>query len=398
MLAACSTTVHYDATDPWADPTDYPTIGGGKLIVFNGGDDTLTWFDADTLKPVFSEPTGTLPPELESPHDGTASPDGTKFYVVASNYAPGSGSGPHGAHGNGTVDGYLLQYDMATHALTGRVELARNPGEIEMTSDGKILVSHYDLRLIQDQLSQNPDASYDDLSSTIVIVDPAAISATDPGVGVIASIKVCPGEHGILATDDATTAYVTCANSDELAKVSLSPPYAIERYAMSQLPFDPTAPRVSPFVLEQSPKDGTIWVSNLGQTGSNVGDLRVFDPATGTWDARGPIVTGGVPYNGEFVGDGATYIVANQIDNAMVFIDTQTHAITQRLPLEPSDCLNPRVPSLMPDGVHLVVICEGDHVAPGTVAVINLGGATPVVEASYPAGVYPTEAYFVEAP
>ncbi len=390
--AGCSTRIDYPAGTPWADPTAYPTIGNGKVIIFNTGDDTLTWIDVDTLQPVFSETVGLSPTEVESPHDGTASPDGSAFFVSFSNYAPGTGSGPHGSHGTGNVDGFLLAYDMQTHALIGKTELAHNAAEVTMTADGHILVSHFDLLLIQDQLLTNPDATYDDLSSTVAIIDPAAMSATDPSAGLVQSLEVCPAEHGIIA--DGTTAYVTCFASDELALVSLAPPYDIQRYAMGTGAFSPASPLVGPFVLEQSPSDGTIWVSTWGPSGANRGDIRVFDPATKTWDSRGPIQTDGVPFDGAFTPDGAQYIVSNQIANSMVFIDTATHEIVQRLALPRAQCTNPRVPVLMPDGLHLLVTCEGDHVSPGTVAVIRTG-ATPVVETSYAVGIYPGEAYLV---
>ncbi len=343
---------------------------------------------------MFSETVGLSPPEVESPHDGTASPDGSAFFVSFSNYAPGTGSGPHGSHGTGDVDGFLLEYDMQTHALIGRTELAHNAAEVTMTTDGHILVSHFDLLLIQDQLSTNPDATYDDLSATVAIIDPAAMSPTDPGAGLVKSLKVCPAEHGIIASQDGKTAYVTCFASDELALVSLTPPYDIQRFPMGTGAFSPASPLVGPFVLEQSPSDGTIWVSTSGPSGAYRGDIRVFDPATKTWDSRGPIQTDGVPFDGAFTVDGAQYIVSNQIANSMVFIDTATHEITNRLALPLAQCENPRVPVLMPDGLHLLVVCEGEHVGPGTVAVIRLG-ATPVVETFYPVGVYPGEAYLV---
>ncbi len=391
--AGCTTRIDYPPGTPWADPTQYPTIGDGKVIIFNTGDDTLTWIDVDTLAPVFSETVGLSPPEVESPHDGTASLDGSAFFVSFSNYAPGTGGGPHGAHGTGNVDGFLLEYDMQTHALVGKTELAHNAAEVTMTADGHVLVSHFDLLLVEEQLASNPDATYDDLSSTVAIIDPTAMSPTDPSAGLLKSLKVCPAEHGIIASQDGT-AYVTCFASDELALISLAPPYDIERYAMGTGAFSPAAPLVGPFVLEQSPNDGTIWVSTWGSGGTNRGDIRVFDPATKTWDARGPIETDGVPYDGVFTADGAQYIVSNQIANTMVFIDTASHEIVDRLVLPRAQCANPRVPMLMPDGAHLLVVCEGDHVDPGTVAVIRVG-PPPVVESFYAVGVYPGEAYLV---
>jgi DNA-binding beta-propeller fold protein YncE len=396
--ASCNTQIGYPPGEPWADPTPYPTIGNGKLIVFNTGDDTLSWIDVDTLAPVFSDTVGLSPPELESPHDGTALPDGSAFFVSFSNYAPGSGTGPHGAHGTGNVDGYLLEYDMQTHALIGRTELAHNAAEVTMTADGRILVTHFDLRLIQDQLATNPNATYDDLSSTVAIIDPAAMSPTDPSAGLVKSLKVCPAEHGIIASQDGKTAFVTCYASDELAVVSLDPPYAVQRYPLGTGTFSPASPLIGPFVLEQSPSDGTIWVSTLGPSGGTRGDIRVFDPAANAWDSRGPIQMDGMPFDGTFTTDGTQYIVCDQIANSLVFIDTATHAIASRLALPLAECENPRVPALMPDGLHVVVVCEGDHFGPGTVAVVRLG-ATPVLESHYTVGVYPGEAVLVtEAP
>ena len=396
--ASCTTQIDFPPGTPWADPTPYPTIGNGKVIIFNSGDDTLTWIDIDTLAPVFSETVGLSPPEVESPHDGTTSPDGSAFFVSFSNYAPGSGSGPHGAHGSGNADGYLLEYDMQTHALIGKIELAHNAAEVTMTADGHILVSHFDLLLIENQLVTNPGATYDDLSSTVALVDPAAMSPTDPSAGLVKSLKVCPAEHGIIASEDGKSAYVTCFASDELAVISLTPPYDIQRYPAGTGTFSPASPLVGPFVLEQSPSDGTIWVSTWGPNGAGRGDIRVFDPATKTWDARGPIQTDGVPFGGAFTADGTQYIVANQLANSIVFIDTATHRITDRLALPRAQCQNPRIPVLMPDGLHVLVVCEGDQVSPGTVGVIRLGaiGTTPVVETFFPVGVYPGEAYLVD--
>jgi len=392
--ASCTTQIDFPPGTPWADPTPYPTIGNGKVIIFNSGDDTLTWIDIDTLAPVFSETVGLSPPEVESPHDGTTSPDGSAFFVSFSNYAPGSGSGPHGAHGSGNADGYLLEYDMQTHALIGKIELAHNAAEVTMTADGHILVSHFDLLLIENQLVTNPGATYDDLSSTVALVDPAAMSPTDPSAGLVKSLKVCPAEHGIIASEDGKSAYVTCFASDELAVISLTPPYDIQRYPAGTGTFSPASPLVGPFVLEQSPSDGTIWVSTWGPNGAGRGDIRVFDPATKTWDSRGPIQINGMPFGGAFTADGGQYIVSNQIANSMVFIDTTTHAITNRLALPWAQCTNPRVPVLMPDGLHVLVVCEGDHFSPGTVAVIRTG-ATPVIETFFTVGVYPGEAYLV---
>ena len=119
-LGACSETVVFSDDAAWVDPKEYPAVGEGKILVTNSGDDTLSWLDLETLEPVFEEPIGRLPPEREGPHHGVAAKDGKSFFIGISNVVPGGGSGPHGSHGTGTAQGYLLKYDVATHRARGR--------------------------------------------------------------------------------------------------------------------------------------------------------------------------------------------------------------------------------------------------------------------------------------
>ena len=65
-------------------------------------------------------PVGDVPVELEGPHHLAASPDGKYIYYNLSNYVPGTGSGPHGSHGTGTVPGSLVKLDAATGEKVGR--------------------------------------------------------------------------------------------------------------------------------------------------------------------------------------------------------------------------------------------------------------------------------------
>ena len=91
-------------------------------------------------------PVGDVPVELEGPHHLAASPDGKYIYYNLSNYVPGTGSGPHGSHGIGTVPGSLVKLDAATSGSVAEVLVDRSPGDVILTSDGKLaFVTHYDL-------------------------------------------------------------------------------------------------------------------------------------------------------------------------------------------------------------------------------------------------------------
>src|SRR6185369_4904641 len=154
--------------------------------------------------------------ELEGPHHIASSPDGKFLYVNLSNYVPGTGSGPHGSHGTGTVPGSLLKIDAATSAKVGEVLVDRSPGDVILNHAGNLaFVTHYDqLRLIT-QLGAGtpPESGY----SAIAVVD------TEKMVR-ISLTPVCPTAHGEGLSADEKTLYVTCALSDELAVVDVSNP------------------------------------------------------------------------------------------------------------------------------------------------------------------------------
>src|SRR5262249_18797203 len=103
-------------------------------------------------------------------------------------------------------------------------------------------------------------------------------------------------------------------------------------------------PAYNPYALTVSPKDGSVWVSNLQS-----GDVRVFDPSTMAMDGARTVFINGMAMFASFSLDGGTLYVPYQGSdpNALVAIDTQTLA-TRVLPL-PSPCLNAHAFVLTPD-------------------------------------------------
>src|SRR5262249_54789455 len=148
--------------------------------------------------------------ELEGPHHIAASPDGKYIYYNLSNYVPGTGTGPHGNHGTGTVPGSLVKLDALTNEKVGEALVDRSPGDVILSQDGKYaFVSHYDLLRLTSALTSGqglPDSTFSD----VAVVDTDTMTR-------IAMIPVCPTAHGEGLSADGNTLYVTCAGSDELA-------------------------------------------------------------------------------------------------------------------------------------------------------------------------------------
>src|SRR5688572_22785540 len=115
----------------WPTNRSYPDVSqGNMLLITNSFSDTITVIDADTFE-VFPEiHVGLNPVDLEGPHHVIADPQAEYYYTALSNAVTITGSGPHGAHGSGTVDGYALKFRTRDHALVGRVRIDRNPGDV----------------------------------------------------------------------------------------------------------------------------------------------------------------------------------------------------------------------------------------------------------------------------
>jgi DNA-binding beta-propeller fold protein YncE len=316
--------------------------------------DTLAFVSADAQAPAMfgAFPVGNVPVELEGPHHIAASPDGQYVYVNLSNYVPGSGSGPHGSHGLGTVPGSLVKLDARTGRRVGEALVDRSPGDVILSKDGATAyVTHYDLLRLQQQLSTvgaPPETGYSD----VAIVDTASMTR-------LIELPTCPTAHGEGLSPDERTLYVSCAQSDELAIVDVSDrshPTIVRKIPIGPTPGTPGTPSYAPYALAVSPSDGTVWVSN-----NLSGDVRVYDPATGQMDPQRVFATGGVTMFAAFSTDGKVLYVPSQGNEQITRIDTVART-TRVVPLPPASCRNAHAFVLAPDGQNAVVICEGDHV------------------------------------
>jgi len=373
--------LEYGIDSPWqgGGTTVPPPGAAGRLIITNSMDDTLSLLELDGLaSPGWGElariPVGLNPVELEGPHHTAVSPDGDFYYVGISNYVPGAGSGPHGAHGTGTVDGYALKLDARTNRLVGSVRVDRNPGDLVVSADGKTLYqTHFDVLKIADVVrNHGPESAMD---ARMAIVDTGTMQRK-------AMVSVCPAPHAVRLSPDERRAYVACW-SDELAVVQLDVPgYPVTRVKVAPNAGTAVAPTHEPYALTLSRASGAVWVSSLKSRA-----VQYFDPVTQTMDPARTVFLRGSPMFGAVTQDGSTLYMPYQGADSLAVIDTATALVMRDIPLSASGCLNVHQVELTPDERHGLVVCEGDRQGPGSLLVVDL--VEGVVVKSVTVGLFP---------
>ena len=376
LLGACNKPIDFPSgAATWPNPAVPSWAHDGRFAITDNKSDQLSFVSADASKPAYfgAIHVGDIPVELEGPHHIAASKDGRYLYVNLSNYVPGSGTGPHGSHGSGTVPGSLLKLDAVTGEKLGEAALDRNPGDVILSADNSLaFVTHYDLLLVQTVL-MSPTYVPADAPKTyasVIIVDTATmtpIGKTEP--------PVCPAPHGEGLSLDQKTLYVVCAESDELVTIDVSNPSAPKlktRLFIGPSPGPLLSPSYFPYALAVSPKDGTVWISN-----NNSHDVRVYDPATGKMDPARTILLGGgagVAMFGSFTKSGDAFYVPHQGDDRLTRIDTRDVTKTAELVLPEGDtgCLNAHAFVLTPDEQTGLVVCEGNHTDAASVIFVSV--------------------------
>jgi DNA-binding beta-propeller fold protein YncE len=166
---------------------------------------------------------------------------------------------------------------------------------------------------------------------------------------------------------DERRAYVACW-SDEVAIVDLADPsYPVTRVKVAANSGTAITPRHQPYALTVSPTTGAVWISSLASR-----SVQYLDPATLTPDPARSVFLQGSPMFGTLSADGNTLYVPYQSTEALAIIDAATSTVRREIPLAPSGCLNVHQVELTPDERHGLVVCEGDHIGPGTLHVVDL--------------------------
>ena len=385
-LGACTGSevpeLDYAHEEPWPSGRALPPLGGGRIVVTNSLDDTLSLLDLDTmLSPDWGElarvPVGLNPVELEGPHHAAFSPRGDYYYVGLSYFVPGAGSGPHGAHGTGTADGYALKLDAKDNRLVGSVRVDRNPGDIILSADGRTLYqTHFDILKIAEVAKRG--GTEREMDARLAILDADTMTRK-------AMVPVCPAPHTVRLSPEEKRAYIACI-SDEVAVVQLDTPERTVTRVKLPNPGSALAPKHEPYALTLSPTDGALWVSSLKSR-----TVHYLDPESLTVRPERAIYgLRGAPMFGVVTPDGKTLYLPYQSVDAVAVIDTATSAVKSEIQLSETGCLNVHGVELTPDGRHALAVCEGDHQGPGTLHVLDLqAGAVGEVVKTVKVGIYP---------
>ncbi len=385
LVAGCTNNVTFTpGQGMWSAPATPSWAHQGRFAITDNRSDELS-FVTDT-KPMpdllGNIPVGDIPVELEGPHHLDASPDGKYIYYNLSNYVPGSGTGPHGSHGLGTTPGSLVKIDSATGAKIAEVLVDRSPGDVILNTAGNLAyVSHYDLLRVQQYLMTGGDVAA--ANSGIAIIDTSSMT-------LLSLTLVCPTAHGEGLSADQHTLYVTCYASDELVVMDVTD--SAHPTVKQKLPIGPSigplgTPAYGPYALSVEPSDGTVWISD-----QVAGDVRVYDPVAMKMDPAKVIATGGAPLFGVFTADSKTYYITHQGDDKLSAIDTATLAKVD-LAVPTQACFNMHAVRLAPGEQDGVMVCEGDHVNPGTAVMFT---TVPFNVTGYVAiGVFPDGAVWI---
>uniref|UniRef100_UPI001C5917FA YncE family protein n=2 Tax=Pseudomonadati TaxID=3379134 RepID=UPI001C5917FA len=99
---------------------------------------------------------------------------------------------------------------------------------------------------------------------------------------------------------------------------------------------------------------------------------RAMMPERAVPPLRGP------PMFGAFTSDGRTLYMPYQLVDALAVIDPETGNVLREVQLADAGCLNVHQVTLTPDERIGLVVCEGDHVGPGTLHAVDLTEGTVV--------------------
>ncbi len=239
-----------------------------------------------------------------------------------------------------------------------------NPGDVIVSKDGRTLYqTHFDLVKIAEVAKRG--GTEQEMYSRLAILDAETMTLKE-------MVSVCPAPHAVRLSLDERRAYIACW-SDEVAIVDLdaAEPPGDAREGGRQRRHRRALPRIEPYALTVSPTTGAVWVSSLASR-----SVQYLDPATLTMDPNRTVRLGGPPMFGAFTSDGRTLYMPYQGVDSIAIIDPDLAStrgyVPPEIPLAPSGCLNVHQVSLTPDERYALVVCEGDHVGPGTFHVVDL--------------------------
>ncbi|MBK8173512.1 MAG: hypothetical protein IPK60_24690 [Sandaracinaceae bacterium] len=374
-LAACKgDDIPSSAT--WPDGTHVVSGTGPLAYVTNNGSDTLSIVSLHDLSIVATVPVGLDIAEPEAPHHLAADPAHGYVYVGISNVkGAGPHSGIHGDHGGGDADSYVQRLHIEDLSPAGATRVDPNLGDIVLFGGTRLVTTHFDLKRATEAATMGlpPEEGW----ASLTLVDGTTMEKTG-------EVALCTAPHGVAVTSDGRLALAACYGDDRVAFVDVSGdvPQVLTRATLGPLANDVPPPHYGPYSVLLFPDESAAFVGN-----TDTRDLRVMDVATMTVRDPGVVPLSGAAFFGAFSPDGATFYVPTQVADTLSVVDVATLSVTQTIPMDPAACVSPHVAMLDPQGTRILLVCEGDHLLPGSLVVFER--STLDIVDVLPLGVYP---------
>lgn len=349
--------------------------------VTNNASDSVSVIDRD------GDAVTTVPVDIdkdahEAPHHlAVDSIAGHAFVALAFPASPGKKKDPHAAHGSSADVGKLARLDLNTLAVQAAEDVDENPGDVFLTHDRKrVLVTHFDMKRAMDVAARG-GASPATMFASLVVLDAKTMKR-------IGTRAVCVAPHGVVTTRDDQTAFIACYGSDELAVVDLSQDgFAVSRVALGASQGVPGVPRYGPYSATLSPDEALVVLGDLEGK-----DLRIYDRSAKKLVAEKTVTLDAKAFMPAFVGP-TTLIVPLQAPDGIARVDIAAARIEARTTYAKTDCARPHAVRAAKDG-RVYVVCEGDHVAPGTV--LEIDAKSLELKKKWNVGAYPDGLAFGE--
>lgn len=330
-----------------------PSPGYRVLVASESGDivTALAW-DGTALTVTKVVSVGVMPADIDGPHNVTAAPDGSAWYVSI-------------AHG--TPYGSLWKMSAANDSLLGRAQVEMFPTTIALTPDGALaFVANSDFH------GDHPRVN------VVTIVQTATMTP-------VTNLRACDMPHGVKSNHAGTLVYVSCMNSDEILEIDRQSLRIRRRHKTGAgmptagMPMHPTASGPAqhdcmPTFVSVSPDDRRLYVAcNHGNS------LQVLD--AGSLELVQEIPVGAGAYNVEPSADGRWVIVTNKKAQSVSLVDAQTLTEVAKVPTSKS---LPHGVAYSPDGRWAFISQESVGVDPGAVDVIDLTTRARVASIAVP--------------
>lgn len=311
-----------------AGGTDVPgRAPSHALVVGLESEDAVAFVDpaaGDVLRKV---PVGISTEDVEGVHALLVSPDGRHVYISMAH------GWPYGSVWKLTADG---------DSLVGRTDVGLFPATMAMTPDGAwLFVANYNLH-------------GDPRTDTVSVVHA-------PTMTEVKQIPVCVKPHGMVASHDGRSVYVSCTRDDVVKRIGVASLQVV----------DSTNVRTD----EDRAAGGVCYAAGLALSAD---DDRLFVACHRHAEVRvvrtdpfgeivGRIPTGAGPYLLQLGPDGERLWVPNRNDGSYTVIDVEAGAAVAT---RPSSATHPHTFAFGPDGTAYLSM-ESHAVVPGAIDVID---------------------------